>query len=123
MLATDPPAHTRLRSLVGKAFTPRIVSRLEPRMREIASELVGAALEAGEVDLVQALSYPLPVVVIAEIIGIPAADRERFKHWSDEAIAGLGLVFFGGMDPERVARQRRLFDDMRDYFVPLAEQR
>ena len=46
-----------------------------------------------------------------------------FKRWSDEAIASLGLVFFGGMDPERIARQRRLFDEMRDYFVPLAEER
>ena len=123
MIGTDPPGHTRLRSLVNKAFTPRIVSRLEPRMRELAGELVDSALEAGEVDLVEALSYPLPVVVIAEMIGIPAADRARFKRWSDEAIASLGLVFFGGMDPERVVRQRRLFDDMREYFVPLAEQR
>jgi cytochrome P450 len=123
MLGTDPPAHTRLRSIVNKAFTPRIVSRLEPRMRELAGELVDAAVAAGEVDLVQALSYPLPVVVIAEIIGIPAADRARFKRWSDEAIASLGLVFFGGLDPERIARQRRLFDEMRAYFVPLAEER
>jgi len=124
MLGTDPPEHTRLRSLVNKAFTPRIVSQLEPRMRELADELLGDALAAGgEVDLVQALSYPLPVVVIAEIIGIPAADRAMFKRWSDEAIASLGLVFFGGLDPERIARQRRLFDEMRGYFMPLAEQR
>jgi cytochrome P450 len=123
MLGTDPPAHTRLRSLVGKAFTPRIVSRLEPRMRELAHELVDAALDAREVDLVEALTYPLPVVVIAEIIGIPARDRAMFKHWSDEAIASLGLVFFAGADPERAARQRRLLDEMRGYFVPLAEER
>jgi cytochrome P450 len=123
MLGTDPPAHTRLRSLVGKAFTPRIVSRLEPRMRELARELVDAALEAREVDLVEALTYPLPVVVIAEIIGIPPQDRAMFKRWSDEAIASLGLVFFGGLDPERIARQRRLFDEMRGYFIPLAEEK
>jgi cytochrome P450 len=123
MLGTDPPEHTRLRSLVNKAFTPRIVQRLEPRMREIADELVGAALDAGTVDLVQALTYPLPVAVIAEILGIPAEDRARFKRWSDEAIASLGLVFFGGLDPDRMARQRRLFDEMRAYFVPLADER
>lgn len=124
MLGTDPPAHTRLRSLVNKAFTPRIVSRLEPRMRELADELLDEALAGGgEVDLVQALTYPLPVVVIAEIIGIPPADRALFKRWSDEAIASLGLIFFGGLDPERIARQRRLFDEMRAYFVPLAEER
>jgi cytochrome P450 len=123
MIGTDPPEHTRLRSLVGKAFTPRIVQRLEPRMRELARGLVDAALDAREVDLVEALTYPLPVVVIAEIIGIPPQDRAMFKRWSDEAIASLGLVFFGGLDPERVARQRRLFDEMRSYFVPLAEER
>ncbi len=123
MLGTDPPEHTRLRSLVGKAFTPRIVQRLEPRMRELARELVDAALDAREIDLVQALTYPLPVIVISEIIGIPPEDRAMFKRWSDEAIASLGLVFFGGMDPERIARQRRLFDEMRAYFIPLAEEK
>jgi cytochrome P450 len=123
MLGSDPPEHTRLRSLVSKAFTPRIVQRLEPRMRQIADELVREALEAREVDLVEALAYPLPVVVIAEIIGIPAADRARFKRWSDEAIASLGLVFFGGIDEARVERQLRLFQEMRGYFVPLAEER
>jgi cytochrome P450 len=123
MLGSDPPEHTRLRSLVNKAFTPRIVSRLEPRMREIARELMDDALAQGEVDLVQALTYPLPVVVIAEIIGIPAEDRARFKRWSDQAIANLGVVFFGGIEPERLARQRQLFDEMRAYFIPLAERR
>jgi cytochrome P450 len=123
MLGSDPPAHTRLRSLVSKAFTPRIVQRLEPRMRQVAHELVRDALGAHEVDLVEALAYPLPVVVIAEIIGIPAEDRARFKRWSDEAIASLGLVFFGGVDEARTQRQMRLFQEMRGYFVPLAEER
>ena len=123
MLGTDGDEHARLRGLVNKAFTPRIVRRLEPRMEAIASELVEAAVAAGEVDLVQALTYPLPVTVIAEIIGIPAADRAQFKRWSDEAIASLGLVFFGGFDRERIERQRRLLDEMRAYFVPLAEER
>jgi cytochrome P450 len=123
MLGTDGEQHARLRGLVNKAFTPRIVKRLEPRMREIAGELVEAAVAAGEVDLVQALTYPLPVTVIAEMIGIPAADRARFKAWSDEAIASLGLVFLGGFDRERVERQRRLLDAMRAYLVPLAEAR
>jgi cytochrome P450 len=123
MLGSDPPAHTRLRGLVNKAFTPRMIQRLEPRMHEIANELLDAALEQGDVDLVQALSYPLPVTVIAEIIGIPAEDREMFKRWSDQAVANLGLVFLGGFDPERAQRQLRLFDAMREYFIPLAEER
>jgi cytochrome P450 len=123
MLGTDPPQHTRLRSLVNKAFTPRITQRLEPRMRQVAHELLDRALEAGEVDLVEALTYPLPVTVIAEMIGIPPQDRARFKRWSDEAVASLGLVFVAGLDPERIARQRRLFEEMRGYFIPLAKER
>jgi len=123
MLGSDGAVHDRLRGLVNKAFTPRIVRRLEPRMREIARELVSEAVEKGEVDLVRALTYPLPVTVIAEIIGVPAEDRARFKAWSDEAVASLGLVFLGGFDRERAERQRRLFDAMRAYLVPLAEER
>jgi cytochrome P450 len=123
MLGTDGEEHARLRGLVNKAFTPRIVRRLEPRMREIARELAEAAAAKVEVDLVQALTYPLPVAVIAEVIGIPGGDRAQFKAWSDEAVASLGLVFFGGLDRERAERQGRLLADMREYLVPLAEER
>jgi cytochrome P450 len=123
MLGSDGEVHARLRSLVNKAFTPRIVRRLEPRMREIARDLAEEAAQKGEVDLVQALTYPLPVTVIAEIIGVPPEDRARFKAWSDEAVASLGLVFLGGFDRERAERQGRLFETMRAYLVPLAEER
>ena len=123
MLGTDPPEHTRLRSLVNKAFTPRIIHAIEPRMIEVANALLDDALDARDVDLTQALTYPLPVVAIAELIGIPSEDRAKFKRWSDEAIASLGLVFLGGLDPERVKRQAVLLEEMRDYFVPLAEAR
>ena len=123
MLGSDGERHTRLRGLVNKAFTPRIVQRLEPRLRELAGQLVDDAVAAGEVDLVEALTYPLPVTIIAEMIGVPIADRERFKQWSDEAVSVLGLGFFGGVDLERIHRQRRLLDEMRAYFVPLAEER
>jgi cytochrome P450 len=123
MLGTDPPEHTRLRSLVGKAFTPRIVQRLEPRMAEITESLLDEALAKREVDLVAALTYPLPVTVIAEIIGIPAEERAQFKEWSDQAVANLGVAFMSGADPERMRRQLALFEEMRSYLVPLAEER
>ena len=123
MLGSDEPEHGRLRGLVNKAFTPRIVSRLEPRLHEIARELVDAAVEAGAVDLVQALTYPLPVTIIAEMIGIPAADRARFKAWSDRAVADLGVGFLGGFDAERFQAQTKLRAEMRAYLVPLAEER
>jgi cytochrome P450 len=123
MLMTDGAQHARLRGLVNKAFTPRIVQRREQRMHEIAAELVDSALETCEVDLVQALTYPLPVIIIAEIIGVPAEHREQFKSWSDQAISVLGTGFFGGIDAERIRRQRALLAEMREYFVPLAEER
>ncbi len=123
MLGFDGDAHHRLRSLVNKAFTPRIVKRLERRMAEIAASLVDEAVARGEVDLVEVLTYPLPVTIIAEMIGIPAADREQFKRWSDEAVSILGAGFFGGVDPERLRRQIRLREQMHDYFLPLARER
>jgi len=123
MLVTDPPAHTRLRGLVSQAFTPRMIRRLEPRMNEIAEELVNAALACGRVDLVEALTYPLPVIVIAEIIGIPTEDHARFKVWSDAAVENLGAVFMGPLPPEKIARQRRVRVEMQDYFRGLVDER
>jgi len=123
MLGMDPPDHTRLRSLVNKAFTPRIVRQLEPRLREVAHELLDAALALREVDLVEALTYPLPVVAIAEIIGVPPADREQFKVWSDQAVATLGTGFFAPPSREQIENQLALREEMHNYFIPLAEAR
>jgi cytochrome P450 len=118
MLNSDPPRHTRLRSLVSQAFTPRMVEQLEPRVREITRELLEPALEAGACDLVAALAYPLPVIVIAEILGIPPEDRAQFKEWSDEVVASLGTGLGGG-------RQVRaeVFEEMREYFTRMTEER
>jgi cytochrome P450 len=123
MIAMDPPDHTRLRSLVNKAFTPRIVRRLEPRLREVAHELLDEALARREVDLVEALTYPLPVGAIAEVIGVPASDREQFKVWSDQAVATLGTAFFAPPSREQMQRQIALREEMQRYFIPLAEAR
>jgi cytochrome P450 len=123
MLGQDPPAHTRLRSLVSQAFTPRIIRRLEPRMYDIAHELLDHALEHGEVDFVQALTYPLPVIIIAEIIGIPPADREQFKQWSDAAVENLGTALFVPPEPERFRRLTELLAEMGTYFAELAAAR
>jgi cytochrome P450 len=123
MLGQDPPAHTRLRSLVSQAFTARIIRRLEPRMHEIAHELLDRALEQGEVDFVQALTYPLPVIIIAEIIGIPPKDREQFKQWSDAAVEDLGTALFAPPEPERFRRLSELVAEMGTYFSELAAAR
>lgn len=123
MLGQDPPQHTRLRSLVSQAFTPRIIRRLEPRLIEVADELFDQALEAGEVDFVEALTYPLPVIAIAEIIGVPAEDRKQFKEWSDAAVANLGNVFFNATPPERLRELGSLLEEMGRYFTALADDR
>lgn len=93
MLTSDPPAHTRLRKLVSKAFTPRAVENLRPRIQDIVDELLGQIPDTSEFDLVEELAYPMPVIVIAEMLGVPANDRARFKHWSDTVVATLGGPF------------------------------
>ena len=82
MLDRDPPDHTRLRSLVSKAFTPRVVEGLRPHIQQIVDGLIDRVESAGEMDLIEEFAYPLPVTVISEMLGVPVADHERFKGWS-----------------------------------------
>ena len=82
MLILDPPDHTRLRALVSKAFTPRTVSALEPRIRGILAALLDAIEDPAAFDLMQAVARPLPIIVIAEMLGVPAEDRAQFRIWS-----------------------------------------
>jgi len=89
LLFLDPPAHTRLRSLVSKAFTARAVERLAPRIRQIVDELLDAVAGHDRFDLIAAFAEPLPVIVIAEMLGIDPARRQDFKRWSDGQAMGL----------------------------------
>src|SRR4051794_13718089 len=77
----DPPQHRKLRTLVSQAFTPKVVAGLEPRIAELAGELLDRA--GDRFDLIDALAYPLPVVVIAELLGIPTSDQGVFRRWAD----------------------------------------
>jgi hypothetical protein len=89
MLMLDPPSHTRLRSLVNKAFTPRAVELLAPRIREIIDALLDVVTGQEGFDLIEAFAGPLPVIVIAEMLGVNPADRDNFKRWSDLTAMGL----------------------------------
>ena len=90
MLVSDPPDHTRLRALVQKAFTPRMVDQLRPRIIAIIGELLQRIAERdGQFDLIADLAYPLPVVVIAELLGVPPEDRSVFHDWSAVLAASL----------------------------------
>jgi cytochrome P450 len=81
---TDPPRHHTLRRMVGAAFSPKVVTGLAPRIAEVSHELLDATGGTTEFDLVSALAYPLPVIVIAELLGLPISDRELFRSWADK---------------------------------------
>jgi len=83
MLNADPPDHTRLRSLVSKVFTNQIVAQMQERIQRITDELLDKAHAKGEMDLIEEFAFPLPIIVIAELLGIPARDRRRFRNWSN----------------------------------------
>ncbi|MFB9429410.1 cytochrome P450 [Streptoalloteichus tenebrarius] len=83
LLRMDPPDHGKLRKLVSSAFTPRVVADLEPRIRDITHELLDAVEGKDRFELVTDLAYPLPVIVIAELLGVPASDRDLFRGWVD----------------------------------------
>lgn len=119
LLSLDPPDHTRLRGLVSKAFTPRAVAGMQPRIEEIADELLDEVEADGEMDLIHDLAYPLPVIVIAEMLGVPAEDRDSFKEWSDHL--GAGLDPFASV--EVVHKADRAVDSLKAYFEPLFEAR
>src|SRR6201995_1352480 len=103
-LSMDPPDHTRLRKLVSKAFTPRVIARLEPRIREVTDELLSATAERhpDELELVSELAYPLPVRIICELLGVPADDHQRFAGWSARLAHSL-QTNLGGEDQDLAA--------------------
>jgi cytochrome P450 len=111
ILHLDPPRHRQLRTLVTQAFTPRMVARLEPRVRQIINGYLDKVSSAGRMDGVADLAYPLPVTVIAEMLGVPTEDQERFKHWSDMAVS-----------PNREENNAGL-KELGDYFKLVIEQR
>jgi cytochrome P450 len=113
MLNKDGDDHRRLRRLVTKAFTPRMVEHLRPRIQEIADELIDAVESQGRMDLVDEFAFPLPMMVIAELLGIPHEDRDRFRAWSNAivtpALSAEALAEFGEQMNAFVAYLRELF--------------
>ncbi len=113
MLFVDPPNHTRLRGLVHRAFTPRIIENLRSRIHAIAHELLEALPTTGHFDLIGQYAFPLPITVIAELLGIPAGDRDRFRDWTK------ALLFGRTMDETNIAAMEfmmyfhAMFDDRR----------
>ena len=104
LVFSDPPRHTRLRRLINKAFTPAAIERLRPATQEVVDTLVDALPADGNVDLIPSLANPLPAVVIARIIGVPEADHEQFKAWSDDLAAFVGGSFGSADKRDRAQR-------------------
>jgi cytochrome P450 len=92
LIAMDPPDHTRLRRLVARTFTPRAVASWAPRIDRLIDEILDRAFDAGDVDVVTAVSEPLPVTVIAEMMGVPVERQADFRRWSDATIETTGGV-------------------------------
>jgi len=83
MLNLDPPDHTRLRSLVSKTFTARRINGLESRVQEMADALIDKVMDQGEMDLIDDYAFPLPIIVISEMLGVPTSQRNNFRRWSE----------------------------------------
>lgn len=114
LISMDPPRHRQLRALVTQAFTPRAIEALAPRIGAIVDGLLERALPAGRFDAIHDLGEPLPVIVIAELLGIPAQDRARFKVWSDAVVSFASAGGMSGFQAER---------EMVEYFLGIIEQR
>ena len=112
LLELDPPDHTRIRSLVSKAFTPRSVAELQPRIQQIVDDLLDAVEDRDRFDLVESFAYPLPVIVIAEMLGVPPHDMDRFKVWSND----VALSVEPTVNDEQVARIKQSSQELIDYF-------
>ena len=121
-LSMDPPDHTRLRRLVSKAFTAKVIAGLRPNIEAVVDELFAAFEPDGQVDVVPRLAYPLPVRIITDMLGVPLADHEKFEHWSRMLVRGLDpMISFG--DEAILAEIDRASQDLAEYFVDLIARR
>ncbi|GIW40318.1 MAG: cytochrome P450 [Candidatus Binatia bacterium] len=119
LLMLDPPAHTRLRRLVSQAFTPRRVEELRPKVEALVEELLDRMARHDEVEFIESFAYPLPVAVIAELLGVPTEDRDRFKTWSDALTAVLDPL----QAPDGLGPAERAFAELSEYFRHALETR
>jgi cytochrome P450 len=120
-LFLDPPDHTRLRGLVSKAFTPKVVEGLRPRIEQLVGELLDAAAAAGGMEVIEDFAYPLPVVVISELLGVPAGDHETFKGWSRDLARSLDPDF--SVDAATITAVQATANEFAEYFRALIERR
>ena len=119
LLDIDPPDHTRLRALVARAFTPRSVRSWHGRVQAIADRLLDAAAGQDRFDVISALGYPLPVTVIAEMLGVPPEDMDRFEGWSND----IALIVEPILTPAQIEGVRQATEELFAYFETIVEAR
>jgi len=120
MLQSDPPDHTRLKVLVNKAFTPRAIELMRPRIEHLVNGLLDQVQAAGAMDVIADLAYHLPAIVIAEMLGVPPEDRQQFTRWTDDIV---GFQAKGRAALESAQRAQTSMMAMEDYFLRLCHQR
>jgi pimeloyl-[acyl-carrier protein] synthase len=119
MLQMDPPDHTRLRALVNKAFTPRVVELMRPAIQAMVDKLIDEAIAKGEMEVMSDLAFPLPILVICVLLGVPPEDYEKIRAWTHELLPSMSpAVSAAGM-----ARINDVIVEYREYFRQLANQR
>jgi len=120
LINSDPPDHTRLRLLINKAFSPRVVENLRARVEAIVTTLLNGLEAGGRMDAIRDLAYPLPAIVIAEMLGVPPEDRDQFKRWADQTAAFQGT---GRAELEATLKSQQSLLALREYLDALAEDR
>lgn len=115
LLNLDPPDHTRLRALVHKAFTPRVIEAMRPRIATIAHDLLEQMAQSEETDLIEAFAFPLPITVIAELLGIPPSDQAKFRKWTKALLEENSLADARDSAMEFGLYMNTLADERRDH--------
>jgi cytochrome P450 len=129
LLTMDPPEHRQYRNLVSYAFTPRAIERLRGRVAEITGDLLAEASSTGTMDFATEIAYPLPTIVIAELLGVPTSDRPLFRRWAEGLLSRQlsDAEFFKPEEEQRdnpeIQRLRQTFEEMSDYFEQMLKER
>jgi cytochrome P450 len=123
LLTSDPPYHNQLRSVISSAFTLNTIWKLRPRIEEICHGMIDKVIEQGHMDLINDLAYPLPVTVIAELLGIPPDDRDTFRRWADELIGSTTSSSNNlPVDSKSEKIFKRVQSEMDSYFIDIIEK-
>ena len=121
LLKSDPPYHRVLRGVIASGFTPMAIAQLELRIEDVTNYLVDRVIKNGQMDLIRDMAYPLPVTVIAELLGVPVEDRNIFQVWADKLVSSAGGDL--SEQPESTKNLITIQSEMDEYFGPIIDKR